>query len=310
MKIQLMPDTHFQKGFTAMGLMDKTESHEPVGQLVCGHPEETPRWRLCAWCSRFSFADPTLNTVHNPAEGIYLFENPSKRVHVDTNQGMIGLDLMASKVYDRPRPDLDTPWAHLLIETDFTSMENPATECRLCNLSSLQMSMQCRLVYFQGDRSVQDDEIHAAQFVFFLVIQNRNPKSEGYGEMIWFSIPVFDNRHEMIERSIAYDAGTKALMVSVDPHSYLSETNNFWRDGRIAAGPDSPWVQVKADILAELKDAYQQARQRGYIPHTQFEDLYVGGMNTGWEIPGVYDARMDIKDLRLDGVYEGDCAPK
>ena len=60
----------------------------------------------------------------------------------------------------------------------------------------------------------------------------------------------------------------------------------------------------------ELKDAYQQARQRGYIPHTQFEDLYVGGMNTGWEIPGVYDARMDIKDLRLDGVYEGDCAPK
>ena len=57
MKIQLMPDTHFQKGFTAMGLMDKTESHEPVGQLVCGHPEETPRWRLCAWCSRFSFAE-------------------------------------------------------------------------------------------------------------------------------------------------------------------------------------------------------------------------------------------------------------
>lgn len=36
----------------------------------------------------------------------------------------------------------------------------------------------------------------------------------------------------------------------------------------------------------------------------------MGGMNTGWEIPGVYDARMDIKDLRLDGVYEGDCAPK
>ncbi len=303
MNIQLMPDTHFQNGFTAMGLMDKTESHDPVARLCCGHPERTPRWRLAAWCSRYSFADPTLNSVLNPAEGIYLFENPSKKVYVDTNLGMLGLDLMASRVYDRPRPDLSTPWAHLLIETDFTDMENPAPECRLCNLSSLKMSMQCRLVYFNGDRSAQDDEIHAAQFVFFLVIQNRNHASPGFGEMIWFSIPVFDNRHEMIERSIAYDVGTRALMVSVDPHSYLNESNNFWHDGQISAGPDSPWIQVQADILSELKEAYHQARQRGYIPNTRFEDLYVGGMNTGWEIPGVYDARMDIRGLRLDGVY-------
>lgn len=98
---------------------------------------------------------------------------------------------------------------------------------------------------------------------------HRNTVSPGCGEMIWFSIPAFDNRYPYIERSIQYDEGTQALMVSVDPRSYLTEHNNFWQDGAIRFGEDTPWVRVQANILAELNDAYHQAKARGYIPRTQ-----------------------------------------
>ena len=299
--IHMIPDPCFHQGFSALGLMDGTEGHTEVTRLTCGDPDATPRWRTAAWCSRYSFADPACNARSHPREGVYVFTNPSKEVTVDTRTGTLGLFLKASEVYTDGLRQKDTPWAHLLLETDFTSMERPAPEYRLCGLQSLAMSMECQLAYFHGDRSVQDDEIHAAQFVFFLVVQNRNPQSPGCGEMIWFSIPAFDNRYPYIERSIQYDEGTQALMVSVDPRSYLTEHNNFWQDGAIRFGEDTPWVRVQANILAELNDAYHQAKARGYIPRTQWEDLYIGGMNTGWELPGTYDCRMNIRDLRLDG---------
>ena len=45
--------------------------------------------------------------------------------------------------------------------------------------------------------------------------------------------------------------------------------------------------------------AYKLARKNGYMQQTSLEDLYVSGLNFGWEIPGTYDAAMQVRDFSI-----------
>lgn len=134
----MIPDPCFHQGFSALGLMDGTEGHTEVTRLTCGDPDATPRWRIAAWCSRYSFADPACNARSHPREGVYVFTNPSKEVKVDTRTGTLGLFLKASEVYTDGLRQKDTPWAHLLLETDFTSMERPRRNTASAGCSRLR----------------------------------------------------------------------------------------------------------------------------------------------------------------------------
>jgi len=39
------------------------------------------------------------------------------------------------------------------------------------------------------------------------------------------------------------------------------------------------------------------------VINTTIDDLYIGGMNIGWELPGTYDVTAIIKDLNIFPVY-------
>jgi uncharacterized protein YpmB len=54
------------------------------------------------------------------------------------------------------------------------------------------------------------------------------------------------------------------------------------------------------DVMSVAKEAYDLAKERGYLGTTQFVDLYVGGMNFGFEIPGTYNLGVRFDDI---GVY-------
>jgi hypothetical protein len=46
--------------------------------------------------------------------------------------------------------------------------------------------------------------------------------------------------------------------------------------------------------------AYSIARQKGFMQKTNsLEDIYLTGMNMGWEVPGLLDVSLQVRRLSL-----------
>ena len=68
----------------------------------------------------------------------------------------------------------------------------------IANLERLDLNVSVRLLYDHQNRGPQfNPDIHAAQFQFFLTVQNLNTKSKGFSDYYWFGVSLYDNRREV-----------------------------------------------------------------------------------------------------------------
>ena len=58
-------------------------------------------------------------------------------------------------------------------------------------------------------------------------------------------------------------------------------------------------MDIHVDVAPWIAYAYKLARKNGYLATTDFQDLYVSGLNIGWEMPGTYDGVMRIRGFSL-----------
>ena len=77
--------------------------------------------------------------------------------------------------------------------------------------------------------------------------------------------------------------------------------NNCWKNGKVYASPNAEWSYFSLDVLPMIKNALDTAHKDGYLTKTSLDQLYITGMNLGWEIPGSYDATMEVKDFSIIG---------
>jgi hypothetical protein len=137
---------------------------------------------------------------------------------------------------------------------------------------------------------------HAAQYLMYFSVRNKDTN-----DFIWFGFPLFDNRSEWNEPSSMFDKGTSALMVGIGNRVLYQANgkNNCWKNGKINAGPTVDWSTFNIDVLPLIKGALETAHNDGYMENTSVDQLVISGMNLGWEIPGTYDASMEMKDFSV-----------
>ena len=134
------------------------------------------------------------------------------------------------------------------------------------------------------------------------MVTNRDATSQGYDKYIWFGIGFFDNRTEWGKEGSMLDKGTGSLMVSIGTELLYKKANNnyCWKNGKVNADPNGQWSSFTIDLLPRIEAALLIAQHQGYLKNTRLDQLYITGMNMRWEIPGTYDATMEVKDFRLD----------
>ena len=298
----LLKDPYFKRGFHVRGLGGSPENCMTQLDVKFGQALE-PEWNYCQWAARYNLADPKEGKITEVSDGVFRLETKTNTLLCDTNNKTLIFTCNASKCYDKPRT-ADQPWQHLLIETGFTSLDAPDDYTSVARLKSLVISGKVQLLKFEdhmGD--FFDEEIHAAQFLMFLTIHNGNKESKGFGEMIWFGINFFDNRYEWSEYTAMFDKGTACLMVGNGNRPVYPGGKSFFENGKIIAGEDTPEYAFEIEAVERIKSAYETARQEGYFQNTEFEDLYVTGMNLGWEMPGTYDVSMKLRDFDITVEY-------
>ena len=179
-------------------------------------------------------------------------------------------DSFASACYERPR-QITESWPHLLAEAALTDTRYPSAACRVDQMKRLDVSMSCRLDSFVDKHPDADPTLHAAQFQLFLYVQNLTQGDDGFGDMLWFGIPVFDNRYPVKDESYQRDGGkadaSGKFIYTLPSKACLAKTPAFVKNGRLLAGKDARWVDVRVDVAPWIVYAYQLARKKRLPRH-------------------------------------------
>jgi len=302
----LIEDPLFANWFNIRGLGGDADDGKEQGVFPSAEKLGKPSWTIAQWGSRYNFADPKVTEKKQLATHIFQLQNKSKRFTVNSQTGVVEMGLFASACYDAPRVK-GGYWPHLLISTPLTDVRNPSGFCKVENIKKLNLKLNCRLISFKDKHPDADPDLHAAQFLLHVYVQNLTKDDDGFGDMLWFGIPIFDNRHAICTEKFSQDSGkpdaSGKFIFGMAHKAVRSEQETFFKEGRIVAGEESAVIPTQADLIPWIHYAFQLARRNGFMKTTSFRDLYISGMNLGWEMPGSYDGVMRVSDLSLTAEY-------
>lgn len=296
---ELVQDPRFQRGFHLL-------SPQPGKRVVYGQlsgPDSTrkPAWYLAQWSSRFPLA---AGAPVRPSPGVFCWTNAAKGIVVGapgTAAADLALTVNGLVEYDRRARRDREPWVHLLVEQDFHDAPS------LAALSAVRLQVEARLLKLEHLRTEDySSGRHAAQFQIFLTVQNRNRNSGGFGDYLWFGIPLFDDRNRFPRAHKARDTGDTGKFIFTPAGAVFTHQSAHDRD----------WIRVDKDLRPLLLEALAEARTRGFLQASGSPaDYHLSGVNLGWEVPGLFNVAMQVRGLSLkiavsktDSVIRGEAA--
>ena len=280
---ELIRDPHFQHGFVL--LAPEPGKRVPYGALAGFSKEEEPIWRLAQWSSKSPLESGPPQRLAN---GAIRFSNQAKSVTLGkpgSKDADISLAVHGGVEYGKRARKSGEPWVHLLLQQE---IEHPPA---LTEIQSVQFHIEVRLKSSQKvDTSDYSPGLHAAQFQVFFSVQNRNRQSAGYGEYLWFGIPLYDDRHEFpLAHKTKDTGGTNMFIFTPAGETYTSQSAHA-----------KEWITVEKDVLPLMREGLQLAWTRGFLQDSQsLADYRIAGMNIGWEVPGIFDVELQVRHLSL-----------
>ena len=285
---ELFEDVEFLRGFNVSAARHPAPKIE-LGPLVFADgPDEAPAWRLAQWGTNH-LLEPGAFTA--AGEASYAAQTPGKRVVVErTGRGApsILLEVNGEAEFGDHYRQGGEFWPHLLIEQKF---EPPLG---LSEQEGLRLGLEFRVPFCDvvpGMEAGLDNSLHTAQVSAYFTVHNVNRESADHGGMIWFGIPLFDARHDVPPGHYALDiapGGGGKFISTLDGKL-------FWEGDT----GDGEWRKLDEDLAELLSEALKISRQHGHLEQSCLEDLALTSFNLGWELPGPYNAAIEIRALRL-----------
>lgn len=298
---ELFLDPKFETGFS-VGAAGRGVDSYPLDYNMLLPGSETYNWLCSQWGCKYGFGDSygnALITGHEPYEvecidGEYQFEcydaagKLSHALRVNPTIGKLTMDMNASVEYEEdgvivPRTNGNEYWCHILLSQGF--VQQPLVQ----NLKKLVLTAdvtinKCTDMHPAG---TYNPNMHAAQFLMYLVV-----KSTKDTEYMWFGIPFFDNRYPFMEEHTQIDGVENKFLYQVPASAFA---------------PDGSMPGTTMNIELDLIPYFERALTLAQTQYDRFnsstaDDLYVSGMNVGWELPGVFDVSASIQNYSLKAV--------
>jgi hypothetical protein len=297
--VDLVADPSFHQGFYVKNRAGKEQALQ-WNNARGRDKNQTPVWHTAQHDSKSCFADAAFCKFRK--DGLtFRDEFQTLIVHSEDADADIILGVNAMKEYGGVWRKPGDPWPHLYVQQDICQPGSRlwATAPTIADLERLNMDISVRLLYDHQNRGSQfNPDVHAAQFQFFLSVQNLNTKSKGFSDYYWFGVSLYDNRREvtsllaMQDVSQARKKGTEKFIYDVGLAPFTSQV--------VAKGH---WVAVHGDLLPHIRAGLDECWKRGFLPDSKdLADYRIGGIFLGWEIPGLNDAAVAVKNLSLIAV--------
>lgn len=286
---ELLVDPGFQRGFR---LCEPEPGKRVVYGELRGFEAGSPAWDLDQWSSRHRLAaDPGAGPL--PAEKRERrWSNAGKSVVLQRagtgpagESPVLELGVIGSVEYGGRARQGGEPWVHLLAE------QSLAVSPTLAELRQARFRIQAQLKQSKLHRTPDySTGRHAAQFQVFLALQNVNPASPGKGRLVWFGIPLYDDRHRVPPEHKTRDTGGTGMFIFTPRgDAYAS-----------ASAHDGGWITVDHDLVPLLRESLAAAWDKGFLTESrEMSDYRLTSINLGWEVPGLLDVALAIRGLSL-----------
>lgn len=278
MKVEILNDNCFKNGLI-IRYPYHMENEQP--EKIIKTTEENPSWHISQWFTNNSIA---IGIIQQTNETLSLMDS-TKKVKIYDNS--VYLEINGSKEYKNPRKN-DEPWPHLLLEQFFKNK-------MLKKYQSLKMNLNFDYLKFINHMKEEfNPNLHTSQFQWFLNFSNQNTSSKGYGDFFWFGLSFLDTpRYDFPPEFMAEDGGkedaTRKFIYIVDSHNYLNKPIKIMDQ-----------VDISFEVLDLIKQGFWEAKNRGFLKETNFEDLGFNSTNIGFEIPGTFDIGLRINKISLE----------
>ena len=292
----LFNDPFLKNGITVL----KPDGSE-AGAIAGVNAQGKPSWVFPQWGSKYDLYDYAKRNYFNGGDAFtYISAGktvngvgiPAKILTIDSTDGSIYMELNAQVEYDAPRQDGES-WPHTLLSQDFGT-----ALVHISELEDLVMNMTYEITKFEDCMgNTADTDKHCAQLVWYITLQNRTQGHKDYGKYVWFGITLWDNRISGASFGgyAAEDAGKEDAT-----HAFIYQPSSALVHPTGKCPVVNEYRTVDFHLLDTAKDAFNTAKDRGYLGDTAWEDLYIGGMNFGFEVTGTYNVAAQIDAV---GVY-------
>jgi len=292
-EIELIQDNKFEYGFLISPADNEPqpENRYPIDyNLTYGDAEGQIAWLLGQAGNRFGLADEyalggkEVEYINNN----YIIEDVSKKLIINPTNSEITFILNASEEYLYPRQPKEA-WPHLLLQQGLK--ENVSIN----ELQNIVLSLNIKLNSLE--RYMTDEEydsnLHTAQFLMYIVV--RSNAAADAGEFMWFGIPFFDARYNLMPENGMIDAGTSG---NTGKFIYQMPQVDFMPNG-LKVGELN---EINIDLIPYFGRALILAQENGALLNSTINDLYLTNMNIGYEIPGTYDISITIQNFSLKAI--------
>lgn len=288
----LFKDTLYKNGFSVGNVQDGMPGVATI-LTYGGRAPGNPVWSIGQWNNYNNDLTGAVLTSTGAMHD-YRSENASA-LSVNTETGTVQMQFNSESEYGHsdvcpvnPRRAGDK-WPHILLGYDLPQNELLKISGKTDIIMAADFTIDA--VEDKIPAGTYNPDLHAAQFQWFVTVQNRNIQDDGFGEYFWFGLSFYDTRHDFSPHYSAQDGNTTGMFIYMPAmHDILAGT------GKTEVGKN---MQVRTNVLPIMETAFQIAKQRGYMKKTAKEDLHIASMNIGWELPGTYNVSSTIRKLNI-----------
>ncbi len=294
--MQIIPNLDFKGGIQLISQKDHAngdrftvlDTHDFYGGTA-----ENPVWQLAQWDSGPCLVKNRVNSAPTT-----ITDGVARSFSYDPEQNLMTFELDTSLYYQGKPAIQGDYWPHLLIEQgDF--LKSVAADERTylsCDADRMVLSMDIRMTEFEKT-PIDGDWVRAAQFLMYFYVRGTETN-----DFCWFGLQLFDNRYDKTEHYIGYDNGnpsTSGAMIYSIGSKYVYENSGRTLYANKKPDTSGEWVHIEIDLKPYLEDMLKNGEKDGYFKADKLSELYIGGMNVGWETIGTFDHTMQIKNLQL-----------
>jgi len=280
--IELIRDRQFLNG---IGIQSPTPgSRNIIGKISTENSKSEPIWNLAQWNSKMPFTNYVVKDINN-----FCISNSAKWINVkkgDDGSVSVALGVDSRFEYKTLRKKSSEPWPHLLLQQQIVGSPS------IPEISKALLNMDFRLLETQTFKDEgYSPSLHTAHFQIVFTINNVNKKSPGYGDFLWFVIPIYDVRYELPPEYIARDfAETRGKLI------YTPAAAAFG----IKPLKIGEWQTLNCDIRPFIESSLKTAWKRGYLQDSKdLSDYKISHLNLGWEVPGMNRVNIEFRNLSL-----------
>lgn len=291
----IFDDITYENGFY---VRKPADDRGVIGKWQYNEGSDEPLYYLCPWWTESDFI--------LSGEDKYTLKdsNGSKVVTYNPEEKSITMTLDATKVFEGEPYMKGQMWPHILVETDPTDSDYSKLTYEEkvrydAGADKIYAEMDVRVLSYedfdQANKNVEGGASALQFLTYFYFAHKEIPGLHSY-----FCLLNYDNRGQLLNDIGWHKDSQSVQMIYNIPMDeiYGSEENAIYqRDGSLPIGE---WKHIRIDITPHVENLVNLLNKEDTLKRTVTrDDLWISGMNIGFEIWGNYKSTFEYKNVQI-----------